>query len=173
MKQREQTDNRGLSLVELIVVMAIVGILAGVLIMGVGMISGKPAEQCARQIKATMEHCRTMTMGKGKVEGDIYLKFEQDSEGVWVTFSQGGSSEKSKVGSGDVIVTYKFAGDSEFKNLKGNGPLEIKFDRSSGGLLQSDKPGGGTGYCTEFKISRGSTVRTLKIARLTGKIQIE
>lgn len=169
MRRRGQTDNRGMSLVELIIVIAIMAIVGGILTLGIGMVSGKPAEQCARQIKAVMEQCRTTTMGKPV--GDVSLKFEQDSDGVWVTFYQGGSSDRRMVGQGDVIVKY-IVGGTEY-DLRSQ-PLRIEFDRSTGGLRPSSEPGDGTTeYCSEFNISRAATVRNLTIERLTGKIQIK
>lgn len=171
MKQEKRTDNRGLSLVEIIVVIAIVTVMAGFFIIGIGMITGKPVEQCARQMKIVLEQCRTAAMGKPA--GDAYLVLSQDSEGVWATLWQGGVPDRKRVGQGDVQV--KVMLDSVEYNLKDEFPsgLRIDFDRASGGLLASTVPGGGQGFCKSITISRGSTVRTLTIIRLTGKMQIQ
>ncbi|MCM1118751.1 MAG: prepilin-type N-terminal cleavage/methylation domain-containing protein [bacterium] len=171
MKQREQTDNRGLSLVEIIVVIAIAAVISGFFILGIGMITGKPVEQCARQMKIVLEQCRTAAMGKPT--GDAYLVLTRDSEGVWATLYQGGVPDKKMVGQSDVVV--KVILDGTEYDLKDSFPsgLRIDFDRSSGGLLASASPGGGSAFCKSITMSRGSTTRTLTIVRLTGKIQIE
>lgn len=171
MKQRKQTDNRGLSLVEIIVVIAIVAVISGFFILGIGMITGKPVEQCARQMKIVLEQCRTAAMGKPA--GDAYLVLTHDSEGVWATLWQSGVPDKKLVGQSDVDVKVML-GSREY-DLKDAFPsgLRIDFDRSSGGLLASTVPEGGSAFCKSIMISRGSTTRTLRIERLTGKIQIQ
>lgn len=173
MKQRERTDNRGLSLVEIIVVIAIVAVISGFFILGIGMITGKPVEQCARQMKIVLEQCRTAAMGKPA--GNAYLVLTHDSEGVWATIWQDGVSDKKMVGQSDVEVKVNLDGAVYDLSDSASFPsgLRIDFDRSSGGLLASASPGGGSAFCKSITMSRGSTTRTLTIVRLTGKIQIQ
>ena len=59
-----KTNNLGFSLVELIIVVAIMSLFVGVTGYGLSLSSGKPAEECARKLAACIQHGRTTTMGK-------------------------------------------------------------------------------------------------------------
>ena len=61
-------DNRGLSLVEVIIVITIMAVLGGLMTMGISAGVSKPAEECAEKLEAALNNARITTMGKQSVE---------------------------------------------------------------------------------------------------------
>ena len=57
-------ENKGFSLVELIVVIAIMTILTGLISAGIGMAVSKPADECIDKFKASLQSIRVTSMRK-------------------------------------------------------------------------------------------------------------
>lgn len=157
-------NNKGLSLVEVVVVLAIMAILTGIITISLGPSVSKPAEEAAEKAMNAMNSCRVTTMGKKEASlefhinnGVVYVK--ETVEGVVVKDLP--ISEKS------VNVTYKYKSGVEMDLA--TSPLIIKFDRSNGGFL----PASGTEYCSEMTFSKGSREVKLKLYDITGKVSIE
>lgn len=155
-------DNKGVSLVELIIVVAIIALFTGVAGYGLSLSSGKAADECARKLAASIQHARTASMGKNKTT----IKVWKDAEGVWtqevITMADkdtGGAAaaveqDKVKVGAKNVDISGGMLG------------TELEFDRSSGALKN------GSGEIT-FTISKASKTYTVKIVALTGRVTVE
>ena len=63
MKTGRKNKNSGFSLVELIIVIAIMAMLVGVMATSVGTLTGK-GQKCADEIVTTIERTRVLTLGK-------------------------------------------------------------------------------------------------------------
>lgn len=153
-------DNRGFSLVEMIIIIAIMTALGGVVVYGLSLVSGKSVTQCARQMQILFEQNRTVAMGKEST----YVVIYKTSSGVMAEeFINGSSSGKppTKIGESTVDVT---CNGTSIGNTPSTG-TKVEFDRSTGALKDNAK--------LVFVISRGSKVSTLTIERLTGKVRIE
>lgn len=153
-------DNRGYSLVEMIVIMAIIAALGGVAAYGLSLVSGKPVTQCARQMQILLEQNRTVTMGKEST----YVMIYKTPTGVMAQeFINGSSSGKPpvKIGESTVDVT---CGGSPIGNTESTG-TKVEFDRGTGALKGNAE--------MVFVISRGGKVSTLTIEALTGKVRIQ
>ena len=170
MGERMRQDNRGVSLVEILIVVSIITVLAGVGIYSVSLMSGKPAMKCAQKIMYSLERHRTTAMSKvgakylleqdgDKVYFREYVIDGADASGAWVLNSQ------SEVGSSGVTVTYMLDSDTTPQPL----PLELEFDRSSGAF----KPQASGRYCTRIVASRGGKDYKLTLVPLTGKVYID
>lgn len=174
-------DNRGMSLVELIIVMAILAVLSGAMILGISLISGKPAEVCANKLVSALASDRMTAMGSMSARLAIY----KDAEGrIWVketvTELDGSAREAVPVQVGDagVTVQYRITGDPEgFGRDLGDesAPLIISYDRSTGAF--NDLSAMGTGYegkyCVEIKCSKAHKVKRLQLSYLTGKVSMQ
>lgn len=156
-------DNRGFSLVELIIVMAIMAVLGGVMFMGVGMISGKPADKCAEKLKAVIQSSRVTTMGRTGVKLELYRAADGRIMSEQTT-SEG--TKESIIGDADVTVEVDI-NDSDSLSPLGSAasPLVIEFDRSTGALKNADK--------IKIEVSRANTTRVLILYGLTGKIELQ
>lgn len=165
-----KNDNRGISLVEVMVVVAIMAVLLAVGIMSVNAMSGKPAQQCAQQLMYSLERHRTSAMGKvnsqyvlrvngsGKIVADEYLTNADSLTGV--------DPKTVEVGASGNKVTYVCGGATYSLDER---PLTLQFDRGSGSFkAQAD----GT-YCTEIIIKRGGREHKVTLVPLTGKVYID
>ena len=164
-------NNRGMSLVEVIIVVAILSIVAGGITMGIGFITGKPADECANKLRAALQSNRTTTMGKLSAKLEICV----EDDGIYIKETIGTAGESSakvnrtRIGDAGIEIKYAVSGGSGYIDLPVGSSLEISFNRSSGAF--NPLPGGG--YCTEIVISKGNTVKTLKLYNLTGKIELQ
>lgn len=159
-----KNDNRGVSLVELIIVIAIMAVVVGGTAYGLNMVSGKPAAKCAQKIVYGLTRMRTTAMGKQ----DAYYKLYLDGGNVKVeemTRANGVENKKDAVVIGDstVKVQYKKGGAATLYDLDSTG-LTFQFARGSGSLLND---------CSEIQVSRGGHTYTVKLEQLTGKVYME
>lgn len=163
-------DNRGLSLVEVIIVITIMAVLGGLLTMGISAGVSKPAEECAEKLEAALNNARITTMGKQSVELELYKKNNYIYLKEKIISADGNNSEKeTRIGAKGVDVTYKISGESHV--ALSSTPVKFKFKRTTGGLepveVSSNR------YCEEIVISKGTRVKTMKLFYLTGKVTVE
>lgn len=168
MKKRNN-DNRGFSLVEIIITVAILSILMGVVGYGFNMTNGKPAEQCAKRLAATISNARTDAMGKYgntitvKNDGGILKVYEE----ILVKPGEEPFKRDSVVGSKGVTVKYRI-GTGGYDNELGVGDsIILKYNSGSGAMkttAPSDK------YYTGFKIEKAGKVWYVKLETMTGRV---
>jgi prepilin-type N-terminal cleavage/methylation domain-containing protein len=162
---RNKTDNRGFSLVELIITVAIMSLLIGVTSYGLSLSSGKPAEECARKLASALQHGRTSTMGKYRntititknssgivVEEEMVIKIEDDG-------TEQHSERTSVVGNKAVTIKYSTDGSS----------IKLRFDSGSGAL----KKNASGDYYTGFELSKAGTTKHVTIEPLTGRVSTD
>lgn len=159
-----KNDNRGLSLVEIIIVISILAVLSVAGVIGIGMISGKPAEQCAENIKVSLLNNRTTALGK--FNSDVVIT--DSGSGIQLTENIANkdgttSSKTQKIGDSDVLVEYS-TDASTYTPLSS---LTISFDRATGAIKH---PGGDTDLY--IKCSRAGKSYVVQVYHLTGKVVI-
>lgn len=164
-------DNRGISLVEVMVVVAIMVVVGGIGIWSFNAMTGKPAQQCAQKIVYSLERHRTTAMGKLKAQ---YRLVEENNK-VYLEEYIGNDpdnpdappalSSRVEIGSSGVKVQYTMDANADLHDL----PLTLEFDRSSGAFKQ--QPGGG--YCTNIIVKRGGREHEVTLVPLTGKVYIK
>ena len=69
LRWQHKTDNKGMSLVEIIVVIAILSLFIGSVSYSINWASGKAAEECAQKLAYNLKQARTMAMGKTSQKG--------------------------------------------------------------------------------------------------------
>lgn len=169
-------DNRGFSLVEVIMVVAILSIMAGVIGYSFNLTNGKPAEQCAKRLASAISHGRTATMGKYRNT----ITVSKDADGLIVTedtlvlakdeehgISDDVTSQRfSRVGGKDVKVEYKI-GTGSYTELADGESIFLRYDSGSGAMK---KTAPGDAYYTGFKISKADKIWYVKLETLTGRV---
>ncbi len=167
-------DNRGLSLVEIMVVIAIIAVVGGVGIWGVGAITGRPAQQCAQKIVYSLERHRTTSMSKLKADYVLW----QDSVTGKVYVNERVTNDKTKdlsavtpitteIGASGMKVTY-VCSDGDTVDLA-TSSLNLGFDRSSGAFKQQSDGS----YCTKIIVERGGRSFEVTLVPFTGKVYID
>ncbi len=170
-------NNRGMSLVEIIIVVAILSIVAGGITLGIGFMTRKPADECANKLRAALQSNRMTTMGKlsAKIEVLVLRDDPTHADGIYIKETIGTAGDASvkenmtRIGDVDITIQYTVSTGGAPVTITPGHPLELSFNRSSGAF--NPLPGGG--YCTEIVISKGSLTRTLKLYYMTGKIELQ
>lgn len=185
MKKRIR-DNRGFSLVELIVVIAILSVIAGVSVSMLGVVPKARVNSCAKKLVSQLEKTRTNSLSFK----DASLYLYRDTDGIYadLVIDKGGTSPVTlteRIGDKELTVKYTLADGTgggttyELGNVSdGGAKLILSFNRSSGAFkYPSIMDGTGLGpteqtvYCNKITISYGSRVREIKLIPLTGKIE--
>lgn len=161
-------DNRGLSLIELIVVVAIMGILLAGGINYLGLLSSHSAKETATKLKSAMTEARTEAMSKSQASLRIY---EDGSEYYAELTVNGKIQSPVQIGNSRVEVTYERVATVE-ENLPVDG-LVIEFDRDTGAFKPVDVLEGKNVYCRKIIVTAGSRSYILSCERLTGKVIVE
>lgn len=159
-------DNQGTSIMELIVVLAIMAVLLGTATNIVGYLSGKQARQCAYKMDALLVETRMETMSKSTGEKDsVYLTFKNDDGKIYAVQIIKGNERSSLIGS-DVSIKTKDVKGNETELING-ASVNVYFNRATGALYDEN------GNCCEIRISQGSTTYVVSIVPTTGKISYE
>jgi len=110
-------DNRGFSLVELIIIVAIMAILIGVMAANIGRISGYRAKECRTKVVSSLENGRVMTLSKargnnfwtGDTSTDTYLVFfyyRRNGSNYCLTVVNNEVTDVKKISKGKVTLKY-------------------------------------------------------------------
>lgn len=167
-------DHRGLSLIEIIVVIAIMAILAGSVGIGVGMVLRRPVDECASKLQSSLQSNRITAMGKISTKLEIYMDDGYIYIRETIESADGIRSTESRIGDRGILLEYKLSGSTTMIPLPEDGsPLILSFDRSSGAFKDLRDMGLPNVYCEKIVISKGDRVKELTLARLTGKVTLK
>lgn len=175
-------NNKGLSLVELVIVIAIMSVLTGIVTLSIANIFNTKVTQCAENMENIINKVRVNTMGRNEVT----LRFYQDSDGRYFSetkvkkgFGTNASEDTVVELVGKSGIDVKFTTDSSItdpsdssvqtlSNATGT-DISIAFDRSSGEVKLDS-----SGKCVRrIWIIRNSKVKTITIFKETGKVTMD
>lgn len=170
-------NNKGYSLVELIIVVAIIAVVIAGASMSIILVLSANARTCANDIVSAISECKIMTMTKGQgnvrviiyrdgENGTIYseLQTRETSGGGWVT----GSSGREKIGASRCLVGTTSTTDDIPTSQ--STAWAFYFDRSSGKLL---KTGDTVTSVDKIHVVGGRKHYVISIAELTGKTTLK
>lgn len=171
-KDKLHINNDGYSMIELIIVLAIIAILMGTVYYSIILVFSANAKSCANNIQRAIGDCKVTTMGKA----DAYMELYRDDDGnvytqMHVTESDGSvtDEEPEKVGTSKVNVGYTPKGGTETELVPGKAnAIRICFDRSNGGF-KADNNGN---IYDEIYVRGGSKDFGITMTELTGKSQV-
>ena len=166
-----KVDNRGISLVEIMVTVAIMGVVAAVGLWSLNTVSGRPAQQCAQKVIYSLERHRTTAMGKS----EAYYKLIADTSGK-ILFEEGikvradddaYSVTTTEIGGKRVTVSYVDPTSGAVLPLNPGSSLEFRFDRGSGAFDKNFYP------CRQLIIKSGGREVHVTLVQLTGKVYLD
>lgn len=169
--------NGGFSLIELIIVIAIMAALIGTVVLSVSMVFSANAKTCSNNMQRAIADCKVTTMGKAgawlviyrETDGQVYSRLhvmEQKAGEAAGTYEET-LSDPEKLGGKRVSVTYTDASGTDMGELmtgEANG-IRIEFDRSSGSFKDN---------CPRtIDVQGGNRHYRMTLITLTGKLQVE
>ncbi|WP_022758298.1 pilus assembly FimT family protein [Butyrivibrio fibrisolvens] len=172
-------NNKGVSLVELVVIIAIMAILSTGLISMISILNGRAARECAQDTLSALSKVRVLTLSKSAgappsgyaSDADVYLEIIPDSDGR-ILIKQAKKDEDEvfvfdqiSVGAANVDIIAEINGKKV--NLTGT-DIKIAYDRATGAFLKySDE-----GYMTKLTFEQGKSY-TIYMTPATGKATME
>lgn len=172
-KRLRKKDNRGMSLIEIIIVIALMSVIAGVSGYGLSLISNKPVEECTKKVEMILNRNRTNSMGKA----DAWVEFYTNDKGLVVyeehLMSRVGGDEQVSapvvIGAKDVTLKITYSdGSSVTLDGPSQGPCKVGFSRDSGAVKEIDGK-----KCLQIEVCKGSYVKTIELVQLTGKVTVK
>ena len=172
MRTGRNNKNGGFSLVELIIVVAIMAIVVGVIGLSVGTLTGRKTAKCADEIVSTLERARVLTLGKEQNQVEFVLLQNSSTGEYRAQIYQGGT----------ITIQVYFDDDStpyNLSQLKGTLPyasatdgLHLVFNRASGAFEEKTCAAADAvkDYCKKIVISNGTRTITITTVGRTGKI---
>lgn len=171
-KDIEKFNNKGYSMVELIIVMAIIAAIMSGVFFSIILIFSANAKSTANDIQRSIGDCKVTTMGRSAAYMELYRDasdenvytrmYVKDSSGAYVP------SEPQKVGPKKVNVAYMPKGGSRTE-LSAGDTIEIWFDRATGGF----KADGSGNLYEVIYVEGGSKKYEITMTRLTGKSEVK
>ncbi len=170
--RRMEKNNSGFSIVELIIVIAIIAAVVTTAALSVGLVFSANARTCSNDIMGAIAECKiaTMSAGRGNVRlllyrddtGTIFSELQTMESGSWTT----GSDGAEKIGARRCMVGTTDGGDD--LPLRDNA-WEIYFNRSSGAFLENLDSGATATNVWEIYVRGGSKNYHIHLEKLTGK----
>ena len=196
MKKTHKMSNKGFTLVELIVVVAIFTILLGIAVPSLNSILGFRVNRAANSIASALD--RTKIEASSRLVGE--MKLEKRADGYYLSYyldrgKVGGAShvtedDPEKIAPARTEISYTSSDGSSHVMAAGDS-LILTYDRATGGFLPiqstvisqeeilndlkagKDVPLQKTGtYCTSITVSGGRRYKTLSLIKETGKYSI-
>lgn len=166
---KKELRNKGFSLIELIVIIAIMGVMLAVGGYSLTAISSANAKQCAKELEAGLISTRTQSYSSDTDASMATVSFYKGTDGIYMKKSF--ETEAKKIGGSKVSVSYKLTGGTDYVEL-GNDPITFSFNRSSAAFNPA-MIAGSSAHCESIKISSGTKVYTITCYEHTGKTMLE
>lgn len=173
-------NNKGFSLVELIVIMSVMAILIGIGVRNFGVLDSYNSRQCKTKLVSALQNNKMDALSKSATNtessdanstADTYLLIEYDSgsKSIYATsVVKGVNGTKEKLTKGTKTkITFK-CGATSITIPDDQTSYRIGFCRSNGAILAT---GGST--CSEIDVTVGYKVRQIYLETKTGKILSE
>lgn len=149
-------NNKGFSLVEILIVVAIIAIMGGFMFLSLGLLSGQDAKECANNLSTVLDKEKNYALVKSTGETDCYVEIKKETDGYYARYYV----PQSAVGTGTVCISEEKLGKSSViingcyddnfgdtnpavlkRGLTSGKTLKITYDRSSGAVKEVNLDG--------------------------------
>lgn len=162
--RNRQPNNRGFSLIELIVVVLILGILAGVATISISQITNSNVTACTRKLSNVLDKARIDTISK--VETVTLTVYLEDGNYYARITVQGNPGEPVLLGNTGVSIT-AYSSGTEYKVQDIDG-IEIMYAKNSGAFIKNSDS-----IVFDKIIIKGSRQSTIYLVKETGRCYVE
>lgn len=167
-------NNKGYSLLEAIVIIAILGVLTGFMATSSGLFDGRRVKACADSVSSLLDKVRLANLGKDEVTLTIYKDTDQAIKAKIVTkiVSKNESvTEKTfieDVSNDNVEMSYSTDISGSAENPAGAAGMVFNFNRNTGAIKDTSPNG-----IQCIILRKGNAEKKIKIYAATGKIIVE
>ena len=156
--------NKGFSLVELIVVVAIMGVAMAVGGYALSAITLANAKSCANKINAALEQTRTQSYSSDNGEEVAKVTFYIENTTKNVMMKKSYEAAPEKLAGPNMKVEYKASENSPYDEIEDSTGITFEFDRRTGGFKSP---------YTSIRVTGGGKTYIITCYLLTGKTKIE
>ena len=161
----KKLNNEGLSLIELIIVLAIMAIIGAASFLSLRMATNKQVGACADKLRTSLDQTRNLALGKNSAYLEIWKDGTVNIQ-MWVNNQPYGN--EIAIGVSGVNASY-FSRTSPsaspvYHDLDST-HVVIEFDRSSGGVK-------GSPYVKSFTVTNGDRTCIVTIDHFTGRVSV-
>ena len=172
-KEETILNNKGYSLLEAIVIIAILGVLTGFMATSSGLFDGRRVKACADSVSSLLDKVRLANLGKDEVTLTIYKDTDQAIKAKIVTkiVSRNASIEKTfieDVSDDNVEMSYSTDISGSAENPAGAAGMVFNFNRNTGAIKDTSPNG-----IQCIILRKGNAEKKIKIYAATGKFIVE
>ncbi len=161
-------NNKGFSLIELIVVIAIMALLMITVVSYVGMLGRSETRNCAKELMNHMSQTKVCAMSKSNAKLIVW----KNDDGVFVKSVQGQRIDTEQIGKANVKVSYLTKRDGSTVATVGtteSSGFVLEYDRASGALK---KGADGKYHFYGFIVESGNDKYVIEFEPITGKASL-
>jgi len=160
-------DNKGISLIEIIIVLAIMAVIGGIVVLSTSVATNKHVNSCAEKIASSLEQTRSLVMGKQS--GSIQIS-QVPGDYVYVQMTIDGQNYGDRVSVGHPGVTVNFTRkDGSTGTLSAGAALNIYFSRNGS---VTDGPTHTGDIITNFEVTNGNRTVNVNVDPFTGRVEV-
>ncbi|MBR4760266.1 MAG: prepilin-type N-terminal cleavage/methylation domain-containing protein [Lachnospiraceae bacterium] len=168
----KRSVQKGFSLVELIVAVAILSVLLGLMANNIDALNGYRARKCKNLLANSISELKVKTLSKAVNNGDIYMVVYKDGKKIYrKTYVNGTPEDAVEIGA---RIGIRYGGNSITTTEIGDeatGALTICFNRSTGAMLSSPSPTAGLSQVEYIECySSANKVYQIQLIPATGKV---
>ena len=161
-KNRKKHNNAGMSLVEIVVVVLIIGILSAGAVIGFSFINSRDASSAAENIMSTLERTKLDTLASKNSETVLLKLCKEDNHYYGIVMKDSTELDKIELAKNGVTITVKDTSGGQTV-ISDSTSYELKYNKSNGSFESA---------ANEIVVSGANTV-TVRLVTLTGRSYME
>lgn len=173
-------DNKGFSLIELIVVVALIGIVLTIGVRNMGVMSSYRARECQSKIISALQSSKIDCLSKSVSNvsnadaADTYLEIITENKKIYAVFTSRNQNDptnpivKKELVSKGTTTKVSYVVNGTTRDVTDAQPLRLAYNRSNGAFLPMKNTT--DEYCTQIIITTGTYTRKITLAPKTGKV---
>lgn len=174
-------NNKGFSLIELIIVIAILSVLTGVSAVGLGYLYSTNVKSSIKKVDSSLQKVQSYTVSKSVGGKDIGLKLKKKADGFYAEYMGIPNLSEEKFGEKNLKVYYMDSTGAGWTEVTAVNDLKVYYDRATGGLQPLSGTGSSAIYISKIRLTTSSETNaaddaskccTVEISKITGKTTV-